>query len=229
MLAHELRNPLAPLCNSLEILKRCGTDTALAADARQMMERQLRQMVRLVDDLLDVSRITTGKLALRTERCDLRDIVRNAVDTAKSLIEARRHTLTVDVPDEPVYVTADPTRLAQVFSNLLNNAANYTAPGGSIALRVAADAQRVSLSVSDNGIGIAPEMLDLVFRMFAQVDEALGRVHGGLGVGLTLARHVIDLHEGTIEAKSEGFGRGSEFIVHLPRIRVDASMPFAMR
>ena len=227
MLAHELRNPLAPLCNSLEILKRCGTDTALAADARQMMERQLRQMVRLVDDLLDVSRITTGKLALRTERCDLRDIVRNAVDTAKSLIEARRHTLTVDVPDEPVYVTADPTRLAQVFSNLLNNAANYTAPGGSIALRVAADAQRVSLSVSDNGIGIAPEMLDLVFRMFAQVDEALGRVHGGLGVGLTLARHVIDLHEGTIEAKSEGVGRGSEFIVHLPRIRVDASMPFA--
>ena len=227
MLAHELRNPLAPLCNSLEILKRCGTDTALAADARQMMERQLRQMVRLVDDLLDVSRITTGKLALQTERCELRDIVRNAVDTAKSLIEARRHTLTLDVPDEPVYVTADPTRLSQVFSNLLNNAANYTAPGGSIALRVAADAERVSVSVSDNGMGIAPEMLDIVFRMFAQADEALGRVHGGLGVGLTLARHVIDLHAGTIEARSGGIGRGSEFIVHLPRLRVDASMPFA--
>ncbi len=225
MLAHELRNPLAPLRNSLEILKRCGVDTALAAEARQMMERQLRQMVRLVDDLLDVSRITTGKLALKTERCELRDIVRNAIDTTVPLIDARQHTLSVDLPDEPVHVIGDPTRLAQVFSNLLNNAANYTAPGGSIALRVFADAQQVSVSVKDNGIGIAAEMLGPVFQMFAQADESLERVHGGLGVGLTLARHVIDLHHGTIEAKSDGIGHGSEFIVRLPRIGVDTSAP----
>ena len=223
MLAHELRNPLAPLRNALEILKRCGGDTALAADARQMMERQLRQMVRLVDDLLDVSRITTGKLALQTERCELRDILRNAVDTTRPLIDARRHTLTVEVPDEAVYVTADATRLAQVFSNLLNNAANYTAPGGSIALRVTAEPGEVSISVKDNGIGIAPEMLGPVFQMFAQADESLERVHGGLGVGLTLARHVIDLHHGTIEAKSDGIGHGSEFIVRLRRVDIDAS------
>ena len=223
MLAHELRNPLAPLRNSLEILKRCGADTELAADARRMMERQLRQMVRLVDDLLDVSRITTGKLALKTERCEMHDIVRNALDTTRPLIDARRHTLDVDVPGEPIYVIADPTRLAQVFSNLLNNAANYTAPGGSIALRVSADAESVSVSIKDNGVGIAPEMLDVVFQMFAQADESLERVHGGLGVGLTLARHVIDLHDGTIGATSEGIGHGSEFIVRLPRIQVDAS------
>jgi signal transduction histidine kinase/ActR/RegA family two-component response regulator len=217
MLAHELRNPLAPLRNALEILKRADDDPRVAAEARQMMERQLRQMVRLVDDLLDVSRITTGKLALKTEICELHDIIRNAVDTARPLIDARGHALSVVEPDEPVRIHGDATRLAQVFANLLNNAANYTEPGGRIELVAAADAQTATVSVADNGIGIAREMLGPVFKMFAQADESLERVHGGLGVGLTLARHLVELHSGTIEACSEGIGRGSTFIVRLPR------------
>ena len=217
MLAHELRNPLAPLRNALEILKRVDGNPAVAAEARQMMERQLRQMVRLVDDLLDVSRITTGKLALKTEVCELHDIIRNAVDTARPLIDARGHALAVVLPDEPVRICGDPTRLAQVFANLLNNAANYTEPGGRIELVAAADAHMATISVADNGIGIAREMLGPVFQMFAQADESLERVHGGLGVGLTLARHLVELHSGTIEAHSEGIGRGSTFIVRLPR------------
>jgi signal transduction histidine kinase len=217
MLAHELRNPLAPLRNALEILKRSDAGSPMADDARLMMERQLRQMVRLVDDLLDVSRITTGKLALKPELCELRDIVGSAVDTARPVIEARRHALAVDMPAEPVFVTADPTRLSQVFSNLLNNAANYTEPGGRIQLAADADDTSVTVRVIDNGIGIADEMLGPVFQMFAQADESLERVHGGLGVGLTLARHLVELHNGTIEAQSEGAGRGSTFVVRLPR------------
>jgi signal transduction histidine kinase/ActR/RegA family two-component response regulator len=217
MLAHELRNPLAPLRNALEILKRSDAGSPMADDARLMMERQLRQMVRLVDDLLDVSRITTGKLALKPELCELRDIVGSAVDTARPVIEARQHALAVDMPAEPVFVTADPTRLSQVFSNLLNNAANYTEPGGRIQLAADADDTSVTVRVIDNGIGIADEMLGPVFQMFAQADESLERVHGGLGVGLTLARHLVELHNGTIEAQSEGAGRGSTFVVRLPR------------
>jgi len=222
MLAHELRNPLAPLSNALEIMKRTGSQTPVAQQARDMMDRQLRQMVRLVDDLLDVSRITTGKLAIKPQRCELCDVVRSALDTARPRIEARRHSLTVTLPDQPVYVDADPTRLSQVFSNLLNNAANYTEPDGQITLQATADDNRVTVSVKDNGIGIAPQMLGPVFQMFAQADESLERVHGGLGVGLTLARHVVELHRGTIEARSDGIGHGSEFIVSLSRARVDA-------
>ena len=217
MLAHELRNPLAPLRNALEILKHADGNPRAAAEARQVMERQLRQMVRLVDDLLDVSRITTGKLALKTEVCELHDILRNALDTARPLIDARGHSLSVVEPDEPVRIHGDPTRLAQVFANLLNNAANYTEPGGRIDLVAVADAQTATISVIDNGIGIAREMLQPVFQMFAQADESLERVHGGLGVGLTLARHLVELHSGTIDAHSEGIGRGSTFIVRLPR------------
>jgi two-component system, sensor histidine kinase len=225
MLAHELRNPLAPLRNALEILKRTSDDPSLAEDARRMMERQLRQMVRLVDDLLDVSRITTGKLALRTELCDVRDMIRSAIDTSKPLIEARGHTLTVAMPHDAVHVNGDPTRLSQVFSNLLNNAANYTEPGGRITLRATADDAFVTVCVTDNGIGIAPEMLGPVFRMFEQVDESLERVHGGLGVGLTLARDLVELHGGSIEAHSEGIGKGSEFVVRIPRMHGDLVQP----
>jgi two-component system, sensor histidine kinase len=216
ILAHELRNPLAPLRNALEILKRRGSDVTIAKDAREMMERQLRQMVRLVDDLLDVSRITTGKLALRTGIVTLQDVIRSGIDTAKPLIDQRRHLLTVALPSEPLLVDADATRLSQVFSNLLNNAANYTDPGGRIELSATADAGQVSVSIRDNGIGIAPDMIGAVFRMFAQADASLERVQGGLGVGLTLARHLVELHHGSIEAKSEGVGHGSEFVVRLP-------------
>jgi signal transduction histidine kinase len=164
-----------------------------------------------------VSRITTGKLTIKPKRCELHDIVRSAVDTAKPRIDARQHSLTVTVPDEPLYVDADPTRLSQVFSNLLNNAANYTEAGGRIALSVSAEPNEIVVSVKDNGIGIEPEMLTPVFQMFAQADESLERVHGGLGVGLTLAKHVVDLHHGSIDARSDGIGKGSEFIVRLPR------------
>ena len=217
MLAHELRNPLAPLRNALEMLKRRGSESPAAKEARTMMERQLRQLVRLVDDLLDVSRITTGKLAIRAERVALRDVIAGAVDTARPLIEQRQHTLNVALPDEGILVDADPTRLSQVFSNLLNNAANYTEPGGRIDVETSADEREVSVLVADNGIGIAPDMIGVVFRMFAQADHSLERVQGGLGVGLTLARHLVELHRGSIEATSEGVGRGSRFIVRLPR------------
>jgi CheY-like chemotaxis protein len=186
------------------------------------MERQVRQMVRLVDDLLDVSRITTGKLALRTELCDVSDVIRGAIDTARPLIETHRHALTVELPHDALYVNGDPTRLSQVFSNLLNNAANYTEPGGRVTLRATADDTSVTISVTDNGIGIAPEMLATVFRMFAQADESLERVHGGLGVGLTLAQHLVELHGGSITAHSAGVGKGSEFVVRLPRTRAAA-------
>ena len=217
ILAHELRNPLAPLRNALEILKRGGAESAIARGAREMMERQLRQMVRLVDDLLDVSRITTGKLALRTEIVVLQDVIRSAIDTAKPLLDQRQHALAVVLPAEPLQVDADATRLSQVFSNLLNNAANYTEPGGRIELRADAGDSEITVSIRDNGIGIAPDMLGAVFRMFAQADASLERAQGGLGVGLTLARHLIELHHGSIEAKSQGVGHGSEFLVRLPR------------
>jgi two-component system, sensor histidine kinase len=220
MLAHELRNPLAPLRNALEILKRRGADAAVAKETREMMERQLRQLVRLVDDLLDVSRITTGKLALRAEVTEIRDVVRSGVDTAQPLIDARGHTLTISLPAEPVYVMADFARLSQVISNLLNNAANYTEPGGRIALAASADDSQVMVSVADNGIGIEADMLGPVFGLFAQADDSLERTHGGLGVGLTLARHLAELHHGSIEARSEGIGKGSEFIVRMPRAHV---------
>ena len=223
MLAHELRNPLAPLRNALEILKRRGSDASLASNARDMMERQLRQLVRLVDDLLDVSRITTGKLALRTSVVSLQEVIGSAIDTARPLLEERRHALTVRLPDEPLQVDADATRLSQVFSNLLNNAAKYTEPGGRIDLRAEADAREVRVYVRDNGIGVAPDMLATIFRMFAQADASLERPHSGLGVGLTLAQHLVELHHGTIEAKSEGLGRGSEFVVCLPRAAAQAA------
>ena len=222
MLAHELRNPLAPIRNALEILKRLGADTPVAREARAMMDRQLRQLVRLVDDLLDVSRITTGKLALRTQLTEIRGVVQSGVDTAQPLIEARGHTLSISLPAEPVYVMADFARLSQVISNLLNNAANYTEPGGRITLVASADDVNVTVSVTDTGIGIAADMLGPVFGLFAQVDESLERVHGGLGVGLTLARHLVELHHGSIEARSEGIGKGSEFIVRVPRAHVRA-------
>ena len=223
MLAHELRNPLAPLRNALEILKRRGAETPVARDAREMMERQLRQMVRLVDDLLDVSRISTGKLALRTEIVALQDVIASAIDTAKPLIDLRQHALTAVLPAEPLLVEADATRLSQVFSNLLNNAANYTDPGGRIELRVSEEASDIQVSIRDNGIGIARDMLGAVFRLFAQADASLERVQGGLGVGLTLARHLVELHGGSIEAKSEGVGHGSEFVVRLPRAPAGAT------
>jgi signal transduction histidine kinase/ActR/RegA family two-component response regulator len=221
-LAHELRNPLAPLRNGLDILRLPDVPTARLAMVRELMERQLKQLTRLVDDLLDVSRISTGKLAVRRERTTLQPIVETAVDTTRPVIDARGHRLIVDVPREPVVVDADPTRLAQLIGNLLNNAAKYTPPGGTITLSVAEDELGIEVAIVDTGIGIPAHMIERVFDMFTQVDTSLDRSTAGLGVGLSLARRLAELHGGTISAASEGAGRGSRFVVRLPRVEASA-------
>ena len=215
-LAHELRNPLAPIRNALEILKMPGANPAMLEKARQMMERQLAQMVRLVDDLLDVSRITTGKLGIRKALLEVQAAIRDAIETARPFVEARRHQLEVQLPSQPISIEGDRTRLAQVFANLLHNAAKYTEPGGYITLSLAEEDDQAVVRVRDTGIGLAPESLAAIFDMFVQVDRTLERTQAGLGVGLTLSRQLVTLHGGTIEAKSGGVGKGSEFTVRLP-------------
>ncbi|MEO7742176.1 MAG: ATP-binding protein [Usitatibacter sp.] len=215
-LAHELRNPLAPIRNALEILKIAGDDPGKSLKAREMMQRQVSQMVRLVDDLLDVSRITTGKLAVRKTPLDLHGALGDAIETAKPFIESRKHLLEIDLPRAATVVDGDRTRLAQLFSNLLNNAAKYTEPGGRIQLTLRQDGRDAVVCVRDNGIGMAAESLATIFDMFVQVDRTLERSQAGLGVGLTLVRRLVELHGGTVEAASAGQGEGSEFIVRLP-------------
>lgn len=214
-LAHELRNPLAPIRNGLQIM-RMTKDAAAIARAQSMMERQLQQMVRLVDDLLDVSRITTGKLVLRTERVSLQEVVTTAIDAVKPLIDAKRHMLSLELPTQRVELDADPTRLSQILANILNNAVKYTEPGGSIRVTARLVQGAVEIRVSDTGIGIAAEALSSVFEMFTQFDASPERTHGGLGVGLALAKRLVQLHGGTISARSDGLGYGSEFTVRLP-------------
>jgi signal transduction histidine kinase len=215
MLAHELRNPLAPLRNGLEILRLAADDPNKTQTVREIMQRQLNQMVRLVDDLLDVSRITSGRLTLQFERVELNAVLHSALETARPLIEAGKHALLLQLLDEPTLLQADPTRLSQVFSNLLNNAARYTPEGGTIRLTVHREDGYAVVSVSDTGIGLSPESQRVIFGMFVQVDKSLERKHGGLGVGLSLAARLVALHGGTIEARSAGLGKGSEFIVRL--------------
>ena len=215
-LAHELRNPLAPIRNALEILRIAGDDPQKALKAREMMERQVNQMVRLVDDLLDVSRITTGKLTVRRSVIDVHAAVRDAIETARPFVESRRHALEVRMEPEALPVSGDRTRLAQVFSNLLNNSAKYTEPGGRITLTAVREPRHAVVSVKDNGIGLTRESIASIFDMFVQVDRSLERSQAGLGVGLTLARRLVELHDGSIDVRSEGVGKGSEFIVRLP-------------
>jgi len=214
-LAHELRNPLAPIRNALQIMA-LAEDGAAVDQARRMMERQLVQMVRLIDDLLDVSRITIGKLELRKERVDIASILASAIETARPLIDACGHSLHVSLPPAPVYLDADPLRLAQVFSNLLNNAAKYMDRGGRIDVEAEEKDGELRVTVRDTGRGIPAEALPHVFEMFAQVDRSLEHSHGGLGIGLTLAKRLVELHGGTIEARSGGPGQGSTFTVRLP-------------
>nr|MBA2320845.1 response regulator [Deltaproteobacteria bacterium] len=211
ILAHELRNPLAPLRTGLSILD--IADAPRAARTRAMMGRQLGNLVRLVDDLLDVSRITLGKVSLRAERLDLARVVEDAVDTARPLLEARQHRLEVALPNGPVAIDGDPTRLSQVLANLLSNAAKYTPERGRIALVVAQEGATAVIRVVDDGVGIAPAMLPRVFDLFTQV---AGETQSGLGIGLTLARRLVALHGGTVEAESPGPGQGSTFTVRLP-------------
>ncbi len=213
-LAHELRNPLAPLCAMMQVLKQGNADTL--RQARDTMERQLGQMVRLVDDLLDVSRIGSGKLALHKERTELAPVLRQAVEVCRPLAEGASQHLVVDLPPRAIYLHADPARLAQVFSNLLNNACKYTDAGGSIRLSAERQGGEVVVAVKDSGIGIPADKLAGVFEMFAQVHSASERSRGGLGIGLTVVKRLVELHGGSVSVTSEGPGRGSEFRVRLP-------------
>jgi PAS domain S-box-containing protein len=219
MLAHELRNPLAPIRNSLQILKMPRVDAATAEHTTEIMERQVQHLIRLVDDLLDVSRVMRGKIELRPERVKLPTVVARAVETAQPLIEAQRHLFTIHLPPEALTLDADPVRLAQIIGNLLTNAAKYTDPNGHIQLLAQREEDYVVLRVKDNGIGMAPEMLAHVFELFMQVDHGATRTQGGLGIGLTLVKNLVEMHGGTIEAHSAGLGKGSEFVVRLPLAR----------
>jgi PAS domain S-box-containing protein len=215
-LAHELRNPLAPIRNSLELMQISQGNPAMLAESRGVIERQVVQMVRLIDDLLDISRISRGKIELRKELVPLQQVIATAVESSQPIIREYRHELSTKVPGEPLTVIADPTRLAQAILNLINNAAKYTNPGGQIALVVERQDDSAVIRVRDNGVGIPPEMLDRVFEMFAQVDQSLERSHGGLGIGLTIVRRLVEMHGGTVEAHSAGRDQGSEFVVRLP-------------
>jgi signal transduction histidine kinase len=211
-LAHELRNPLAPIRNSVELLKLSGAN----ADVVAIMKRQVNHLVRLVDDLMEVSRMTRGKIRLRKDIVPLAAVIESAVEMSRPVIESRGHTLTVDLPPETVPVEADTTRLTQIFANLLNNAANYTDPGGSIAIAGRREDSEVAVTVSDTGIGIPGEALSSVFDLFAQVAPPVPTAQSGLGIGLALARGLVEQHGGTLTAASEGMGRGSQFTVRLP-------------
>ncbi len=225
LLAHEIRNPLAPLRNGLEVLRAAGDDRRPAEQARAMMERQLQHLVRLVDDLLDVSRISRGKIELRKERIPLSEVVNSALETCAPLVGQQGDELIVTRPEGPVYVDADRTRLAQALGNLLSNAAKYSEPGSRIWLTAAREGDEAVLRVKDEGAGIPPDMLPRVFEPFWQVDRTLEKSQGGLGVGLTIVQRLVELHGGTVEARSEGPGKGSEFIIRVPAVRSAADSP----
>jgi signal transduction histidine kinase/ActR/RegA family two-component response regulator len=216
MLGHELRNPLAPIRHALQIMRLAGSDSVEVGQARDLMERQVQNLVRLIDDLLDVSRITRGKIHLRKERLDLATVVQSALEISRPHLEAAGHELTVALPPKPLYVQADAARLAQVVANLLNNATKYTEPGGRIWLTAEREGAQAVVRVRDTGIGIPAEMLPDIFGMFVQVDSALERSQGGLGIGLTLVKSLVEMHGGGVEACSAGPRQGSEFVVRLP-------------
>lgn len=218
ILAHELRNPLAPIRHAAEVLRAADPTQAQSNWAREVIERQVGQMTRLVDDLLDISRITTDRLELRRECVALSTVVSTAVEVSRPLIGGRGHTLILEVPPESIHVDGDHMRLAQVLSNLLNNAAKYTSKGGTIWLTVGQDGTSAVIKVRDTGAGIPPDLLPRVFEMFTQLDRSLERSQGGLGIGLTLVQRLVTLHGGTVEARSEGLERGSEFVVRLPAL-----------
>jgi PAS domain S-box-containing protein len=219
MLGHELRNPLAPIGIALAILREAAPDSSEAVWARESIGRQLRLMTRLLDDLLDISRVTLGKIELRLDLVELRRVITNAVETTRPLIDSFEHELSVRVPDDPVLVRGDAVRLTQVVANLVNNAAKYTEPGGRIEVAVERAAAGVRLSVRDNGIGIPVDALERIFELFSQIPTGQERAQGGLGIGLTLARRLVELHGGTVEARSDGPNLGTEIVVHLPEAR----------
>jgi PAS domain S-box-containing protein len=216
LLAHELRNPLAPLRNGLQVLRLDGGDAETVAQVRAMMDRQLGHMVRLIDDLLDIARISQNKLELRRARVPLASVIDSAVETARPIIEAEGHELDASLSTEPLFLDADLTRLAQVFSNLLTNSAKYTRPGGHIWLTANRQGEDAVVAVRDDGIGIPADALPRVFDMFSQVDRSIERAKGGLGIGLALVKGLVEMHGGRVSAESDGPGRGSTFTVRLP-------------
>lgn len=220
MLAHELRNPLAPIRNAVSALQRLNDNDPAAKDQARfliaMVDRQADHLIRLVDDLLEVARITSGKIELKKQHVDLRDTVRQAIETSQPAINAGRHMMTISLPDQPLTVDGDPMRLTQVFANLLNNAAKYTPPEGRIAISMRSDGEEVVASIGDNGIGIRSEILPHIFDLFYQANRTKGREQGGMGIGLALARSLVEMHGGQVEARSDGPGRGSVFVVRLP-------------
>ena len=215
-LAHELRNPLAPIRNGLQLMKLSGVQNDSVEQARAMMDRQLTHMVRLVDDLMDASRISQGKLELRKQPMLLEVVINSAIESSNAMITQKHHKLIVNLPVQPLVVDADLTRLAQVFQNLLNNAAKYTEEGGNIYLTVESLGNEGVVTIKDAGVGIAADQLPHIFEMFTQVDRSLDMSQGGLGIGLSLVKQLVGMHGGKVEAKSTGLGHGSEFVVTLP-------------
>jgi signal transduction histidine kinase/ActR/RegA family two-component response regulator len=232
-LSHELRNPLAPIRNALELIRRARHDWTMTDRALAIMERQVHQLVRLTDDLLDVSRITRNKIELRHDWIDLRSVVRSAIEAIDPLSNAAGHALTVDLPEFPLWLYADFTRLAQAFGNLLDNAVKYTDRGGRISVAASTDGTRAVVTVTDTGIGIDPELLPSIFDMFVQIDHGSNRARSGLGIGLALSKRLVELHDGDIVATTRGLGAGATFVVRLPlasltkeqQPRVDAAQP----
>ena len=217
MLAHELRNPLAPICHALTVQSR-SEDPEVWTEMRQTMERQVQHLVRLVDDLLDVSRLTMGRITLRQEPVDVRDIVSDALETCREAIEAKQHHVTSRVPSEALVVDGDRIRLVQILTNILNNAVKFTESGGEIDIAASRTGDVVEMCVRDSGVGISAERLPQIFDLFSQSDPSPDRAHGGLGVGLTLARRLVDMHAGELTASSAGSDRGSEFRIALPAL-----------
>jgi PAS domain S-box-containing protein len=216
MLAHELRNPLAPIRNALEVMRRCPPNDPRVGETRDMIDRNVTRLTRLVDDLLDVSRITLGKIRLEQEKVKLAAIVQEAIEISMPLIQSREHSLSVHLEDEALFVRGDATRLTQVVANVLNNAAKYTDDGGQISVTLSRQDDRAILRVKDTGIGIGPDILDSLFDPFTQADRSLDRSQGGLGIGLTVVRRLVELHGGNVTVFSEGPGLGSEFVIQLP-------------
>jgi signal transduction histidine kinase/CheY-like chemotaxis protein len=225
MLAHELRNPLAPIMTAAQLLKVGRLDPRSVANASEIIVRQASHMTDLVNDLLDVSRVTRGLVTLEKEELDLNVIVSAAVEQVRPLIDARRHSLTLQLSGRSAHVIGDRTRLVQVISNILNNAAKYTAPGGNLTLSVSTEEQRVLVGVRDNGVGIAPDILPYIFDLFTQAERTPDRSQGGLGIGLALVKSLIALHGGTVHASSDGLGKGSEFSICLPRLAAPSYAP----
>lgn len=215
-LAHELRNPLAPIRNAVHILERRGHVDRQLAWARDIIARQIEQASRLLDDLMDASRIKEGKVELRKSRITLDSVLEQAIEVSRPLLEQHGHHFELNVPAGPVYLDADPARLVQVFTNLLNNAAKYTDPGGRVSLSLRLQREHAVVSVVDTGIGLDPDMLSMIFDVFTQVQPGGKQAQGGLGIGLALVKSLVELHGGQVEARSEGLGRGTEFLVRLP-------------